>query len=493
MENKNLNAMIVSCSGVASRKTAHIMKHLCLFLMLSFFTTGISAQTINRINAVEANEFLSGNKGKNVLLIDGRTAAMFASGHIENAVNINAFSEDADSKLSTCLSEKQLMVYCTNRRRSETIIEKLKSLGYDGEIFFVTDGINGWKANGYETTSSTETEAVADKSAKKNEPSGKLSPIVQVFGTAAYHVEDNHYSYGFGRAHLGFQYQFNKDWTAKMIIDRGRPTTLDNISVTDSAGNPLNVDYTANEGSYYTMWLKFASLKWQVNDRLSLVGGALLQNHYITQERFWGLRFVSRTFQDLYWHIPSTDLGFRANYRLNDVFSLDIAVTNGEGPRVKQDAFGKVKFAAGLDIIPGDKFSSRIYYHNRASGMEGEETEHMYSVFAGFRPGNAFRIGGEFNYMQNIHNISQTDSYGGSVYAAWKFIENTEIFVRYDKLFYDEEQFTSPFINGNALKGGIVYSPLKQINISLNYKGWLPDDNNNGFMNQILFSTGFTF
>ncbi|MFW5767560.1 MAG: rhodanese-like domain-containing protein, partial [Bacteroidota bacterium] len=233
------------------------MKHLCLFLMLSFFTTGISAQTINRINAVEANEFLSGNKGKNVLLIDGRTAAMFASGHIENAVNINAFSEDADSKLSTCLSEKQLMVYCTNRRRSETIIEKLKSLGYDGEIFFVTDGINGWKANGYETTSSTETEAeaVADKSAKKNEPSGKLSPIVQVFGTAAYHVEDNHYSYGFGRAHLGFQYQFNKDWTAKMIIDRGRPTTLDNISVTDSAGNPLNVDYTANEGSYYTMWL----------------------------------------------------------------------------------------------------------------------------------------------------------------------------------------------------------------------------------------------
>jgi rhodanese-related sulfurtransferase len=412
-----------------------MMKHFSALLLVILLSTGLSAQTITKINSEEAYNLINTGKDTPECIIDGRTAAMFASGHIENAVNINAFDDNADELLVEYLTCTPVMVYCTNQRRAETIIEKLKNLGYRNEIIFMSDGINGWKANGYKTTSSKETEAVADKSAEINETSGKLSPIVQVFGTAAYHVENNHYSYGFGRAHLGFQYQFNKDWSAKIIIDRGRPTTLNNISVTDSAGNPLNLDYTVNEGSYYTMWLKFASLKWQVNDRLSLVGGALLQNHFITQERFWGLRFVSQTFQDLYWHIPSTDLGFRANFRLNDVFSFDAAITNGEGPRVKQDASGKVKYAAGLNINPGDKFSSRIYYHNRASGIEGEETEHMYSVFAGIKPLETFRIGGEFNYMQNLHNISQTDSYGGSVYAAWEFVENTEIFVRYDKLF----------------------------------------------------------
>ena len=468
------------------------MKFLNLFLILSFFTTGISAQTINKINAVEANEFLSSNKGKNALLIDGRTVSMFEAGHIKNAININAFSDDADSKLSTCLSEKQLMVYCTNRRRSETIIEKLKNLGYDGNIFFVTDGINGWKANGFDVT--TKPSLAKNDNQENKDLINKLSPIVQVFGTAAYHVEDNHYSYGFGRAHLGFQYQFNNAWSAKMIIDRGRPTTLNDISVTDSAGNPLNVDYTTNEGSYYTMWLKFASLKWQVNDRLSLVGGALLQNHYITQERFWGFRYVAQTFQDMYWGIPSTDLGFRADYKINDAFSLDAAVTNAEGPRVKQDDFGKVKYAGGLDITPGEIFSSRIYYHNRASGVEGEETEHMYSVFAGIKPLETFRIGGEFNYMQNLNNISQTDSYGFSLYSAWEFMENTQLFVRYDRLLYESEHLLPTTLgDGNTIIGGLSCSPVKGINLSVNYQGWIPDAENNSLENNILLSMEYTF
>jgi len=37
-----------------------------------------------------------------------------------------------------------------------------------------------------------------------------LKPIVQVFGTASYDIENNNYVYSVGRAHLGFQYQFNE-------------------------------------------------------------------------------------------------------------------------------------------------------------------------------------------------------------------------------------------------------------------------------------------
>ena len=189
----------------------------------------------------------------------------------------------------------------------------------------------------------------------------KQKPIVQIFGTAKFDAQTNHYSYSFGRAHLGFQYQFNKKWNAKIIIDRGRPTSVGEISVTDTNGNMLTVQNTSKEGAYYTMFLKFASLQWKVNDKLSLEGGAILQNHYITQECFWGLRYVAQTFQDLYWHIPSSDLGFIAAYKFNSVFSVDAAITNGEGPRKVQDAFGKVKFAGGIDVNPTEKIQTRVF------------------------------------------------------------------------------------------------------------------------------------
>lgn len=50
----------------------------------------------------------------------------------------------------------------------------------------------------------------------------KLKPIVQVFATSSYNFDENRYEYGFGRAHLGFQYQFDDKWSSKIIIDRGK-------------------------------------------------------------------------------------------------------------------------------------------------------------------------------------------------------------------------------------------------------------------------------
>ncbi|MDA3910141.1 MAG: rhodanese-like domain-containing protein [Bacteroidales bacterium] len=466
------------------------MKYLIILCFL-FITAFVNAQNVIELSASEAHDIILDLNPDNASLIDGRTEAMYNEGHIANAVNINAFFTDVNDKLKPYLSRKQLVVYCTNQNRSLKLIDALESLNYAGEVIFITDGITGWKTSGYGLV--VPEKLIVENEIGVKEPTGKLTPIVQVFGTAAYDVKNELYGYSFGRAHLGFQYQFNNDWSAKMIIDRGRPTSLDNISVIDSAGNMLNVIYSSKEGSYYTMWLKFASLRWQVNDRLSLIGGALLQNHYITQERFWGLRYVAQTFQDMYWHIPSSDLGFRANYKLNDVFSIDAALTNGEGPRVKQDAFGKVKYAAGLNINPGDKFQSRIYYHMRTS-VDNSSIEQMASVFAGYQFSDKFRLGGEFNYMNNLNNASGTDSYGFSVYSAYQVIINTQIFIRYDRLLNETDNTAAyKMPNGNSLIGGVSYSPLKGINLSLNYQAWLSDAENNTAQNNILLSMEYKF
>ena len=322
----------------------------------------------------------------------------------------------------------------------------------------------------------------------------KLKPVVQLFGTASYNFENNNYGYSFGRAHLGFQYQFNEKWNAKIIIDRGRATSVGEITVTDADGNILTVQNNSKEGAYYTMFLKFASLQWIVNDKLTLESGAILQNHYITQERFWGLRYVAQTFQDLYWHIPSSDLGFIADYKFNKFFSVDVAITNGEGPRKVQDAFGKVKIAGGMDFNTAEKFQARVFYHNRQSKTNSEETEQLFSVFAGFKSNTKFRIGGEFNFIENLDNISNLNSYGFSLYSAYSVTNKTEIFARYDRLLYEaSDNLSTSNNNGNSIMGGISHSPVKGVNISLNYQGWLTDEKTDQYKNSIQLSMEYKF
>ncbi|RUT73121.1 hypothetical protein [Ancylomarina longa] len=322
----------------------------------------------------------------------------------------------------------------------------------------------------------------------------KVKPIVQIFGTASYNFDENKYEYSFSRAHIGFQYQFNAKWNAKIILDRGRSTSVGKITVSDSAGNKFNIENTSKEGSYYTMWLKFASLQWKVNDKLTLEGGAILQNHYITMERFWGLRYVAQTFQDLYWHIPSSDLGFIAYYKFNKFFSVDAAITNGEGSRVKQDSFGKVKIAGGIDINPSQKIQTRIFYHNKQSGINNSAAEQLLSAFIGYKPTDKSRIGSEFNYMKNLDNTDGLKSYGFSLYTAYHITRKTELFTRFDRLLYNITENTNGNImgDGNTLMGGLSFAPVKGVKLSMNYQGWLPDDNVKP-QNRILFNMEYKF
>ncbi len=338
--------------------------------------------------------------------------------------------------------------------------------------------------------------AQAQDSTKKNSfDFNKLTPIVQVFGNGSYQFEDNYYAYSFTRAHLGLAYEFNEKWSAKIIVDRGKATSVGEITVTDSLGNEYNVENTSVEGAYYTMYLKFASLQWKVNNQLTLQGGAILQNHYITQERFWGLRYVAQTFQDMYWGIPSSDLGLIAYYKVNDMISLDAAITNGEGVRNTQDESGKVKLSGGITIHPTDKLQLRAYYHNRQTSQTDSKTEEMYSAFVGLQQSTSFKVAGEFNYMKHLSYTDNLNSYGYSLYTSYRPGPKTELFSRYDKLLYDDPDHVMETNNsdGNKIIAGVSHSPIKGVNIALNYQGWIPDNSNADSENNVLISMEFKF
>jgi len=325
-------------------------------------------------------------------------------------------------------------------------------------------------------------------------PSGK--PIVQVFGNFDYNATNDAkktYGFWFGRAHFGYEYQFSKQVSGKIIIDAGRPTTVGQIEVEDTSGNSLDVTIKSKEGSYYTMTLKFASIEWKPNNIVKIQAGGVLQNHYITQEKFWGYRYVAPTFQDRYYGIPSSDLGVIGYFTLNEMLGFDVALTNGEGFRFDQDEYGDVKLAGGVDFNPIKGLQTRFYsdYTKSDNPLKPAEQQ-LFSIFAGYKFENKFRIGAEYDYRKNHLNISKHNLYGFSVYGSVLVTRNVELFGRFDQLRANtiggdtQSWFFSGI--GNAYIAGVHYTPAKGVNVSLNYQSWKPKDSSIDFQNHIVLS-----
>ncbi|MCX6225818.1 MAG: outer membrane beta-barrel protein [Bacteroidia bacterium] len=299
----------------------------------------------------------------------------------------------------------------------------------------------------------------------------KLKPIVHFFANAEYNPSTDvskDYSFWIGRMMFGFQYQYDKHWSAKILIDRFRLTE-----------------------SMNTMYLKVANLRWTPDDRFAIEGGAISQNNFIPFETFWGYRFVAETFQDRYFGIPSTDLGFAAYYTINKMLSVDVAVTNGEGPRIDQDNFGKVKLAGGLNFYPADHIQTRAFYHLKSSGEPGYTAkEHLFNVYVGYRAGDQARFGAEFTYVNNNLGVPVYNTYGGTVFGCVALYKSLNFLVRYDRLIVENNSdIIVPYIDSqNALITGLSLSSVKGITLCLNYQGSYHTDQIKPTSHRILFS-----
>jgi hypothetical protein len=330
-------------------------------------------------------------------------------------------------------------------------------------------------------------------------PTGRV--LVQVFGYSKLDATENtkqSVSFGSTRAQFGYEQLFSPTLSARVILDAaGRTTTVGDITVKDTAGRRLQVTNNSVEGSYYTAFLKFAYIQWQPSDRATLQVGGILQNHYITQEKFWGYRYVYETFQDRYYGTASGDWGAIGYLKVNETIGLDAAVTNGDGIRSKQDAYGKVKYAAGIDVKPVQGLITRFYYDNLASGDSlRTATQHLFSFFAGYKLENVFRIGIDANFRKNNQNYASHDAYGYSLFATYVITPEIECFVRFDKVLSNTLSRATTSWNhanyGQAYIAGIQYQPVKTIRFALDYQGWKPEDTSSSIKNFMMVNTEFS-
>jgi len=110
------------------------------------------AQIIEDITPQEAFALIQDNQNNpDFVIIDVRTPEEFAEGHIENAINLDYYSETFRDELNKLARSKTYLIYCRSGKRSSNALNIMGELGFR-EAYNVLGGIIEWKAEGLPIT-----------------------------------------------------------------------------------------------------------------------------------------------------------------------------------------------------------------------------------------------------------------------------------------------------------------------------------------------------
>ena len=274
------------------------------------------------------------------------------------------------------------------------------------------------------------------------EPKGKA--IIQVFGnfhSGFGHVSDDR-GFELDRSYLGYQYDLGEGLQIKGVMDIGQSDDVN--------------DY------HRIAYIKNAQISWKTGN-WTLSGGLISNTQFNVQEKFWGYRYIMKSFQDLYKFGNSADLGVSVAYKFADWISADAIVVNGEGYKKVQKNDG-LMYGLGTTFTPTKSITMRVYYGLNEGTDETKKDIQNLATFIGFKL-ERFSLGAEYNWMWNAKNVEGSDYKGWSVYANAKLNKKVDGYIRYDHCSDDK----AGFITGVQCKLGkyVKIAP----NFRMNYKG----------------------
>jgi len=100
-------------------------------------------------SSLAAAEFAAAAKAPNTVLLDVRTPAEFASGHLPGAVNLDVESAEFATAAAGLDPAKNYAVYCRSGNRSKVAMTALQQLGIRS-LFDLSGGIGAWQSAGGE-------------------------------------------------------------------------------------------------------------------------------------------------------------------------------------------------------------------------------------------------------------------------------------------------------------------------------------------------------
>ncbi len=109
-------------------------------------------QIIENITPEEAYILIQENKDNpNFVILDVRTPEEFLGEHIENAVNLDYYSDIFRNDLDKLDKNKTYLIYCRSGSRGKNALNIMKELDFR-EVYNMSGGIIKWKSEGLPTT-----------------------------------------------------------------------------------------------------------------------------------------------------------------------------------------------------------------------------------------------------------------------------------------------------------------------------------------------------
>ena len=299
------------------------------------------------------------------------------------------------------------------------------------------------------------------------EPKGKA--IVQVFGNfhAGFGEQNNNAGFELERSYLGYEYKLDDGLTVKGVMDIGKSKSVD--------------DY------HRIAYIKNAQVSWKKGN-LTLNGGLISTTQFNFQEKFWGYRYIMKSFQDEYKFGSSADLGLSVAYKFADWISADAIVVNGEGYKKIQKNDG-LNYGLGVTLTPIKGFQIRLYGGLNESGEEGKKDIANIAAFMGYKH-EKFSIGAEYNQMWNASYKDGADQNGYSIFASVKLSKVADLYARYDDL-YSNDDWNIAKDEAAAILGA-QFKLGKYVKIAPNFRMNMPkaDGAENGYWAYINFYFG---
>jgi rhodanese-related sulfurtransferase len=104
---------------------------------------------ITNVSPREASDAIQKNKANpSFIILDVRTPAEFADGHLEKALNIDVSNPSFETGVGKMGRDATYLVYCRTGNRSRTALDIMNRLGFR-YIYHLEAGITSWEAAGY--------------------------------------------------------------------------------------------------------------------------------------------------------------------------------------------------------------------------------------------------------------------------------------------------------------------------------------------------------
>lgn len=98
---------------------------------LALLATGACSSSPDVVRVVEATEAVELIEAGDAFVIDVRTAAEFAAGHVAGARNIDVSSPTFEDEVESLDKGAGYLVYCQTGNRSGTAVDKMAGLGFE--------------------------------------------------------------------------------------------------------------------------------------------------------------------------------------------------------------------------------------------------------------------------------------------------------------------------------------------------------------------------